>query len=150
MTFSALKIAALPFALFFTSGQVSAEEAAPLGYKDSMRCMAIYSMISAALSDDKNADPNDIAALDDKVLRWMILAMIRDGEEGKRTERDIETVIDALVVKIESYGEDDASAEAFFMQAEQKCASLEIANADEFNGVDTEAADTEKDEGSTS
>ncbi len=141
--FSSLTLAG---AALLSANAVSAEEASNLSYKASMRCMTLYGLLGAAVEEEEEATPEDIAFHEDKMTRWMILAMMRDGEEGKRTIRDIEPAMDGLAAKIDSFGDDQKASEAYITGLDETCQALQKANAKEFEAVDVDAINAEEEE----
>ena len=114
------------------------QEDSPAGeatYEDSMRCAALYLHSAVQLGDD---DSRFEAILEDRATRWLTMAMMRDGEEGDRAERELDTVFEGLTAKLDGFGDDEEARNDFALEHYHRCDLLEAANAEEFQSIELE------------
>lgn len=105
-----------------------------LTYRNAMRCGALNVLLSIAQEDEKNSD--NVKPYDDHGTRWLVLAMLRDGNDGNTAQAEFEDITIALVDKIETFGGDDAKIDAFLSDVAAKCDDLRQKHKIEFDTVE--------------
>lgn len=123
-----------PLALAFAAPAIAQEEVEEASYKDVLACSAL----SAVFSGAAEGDPEDEAFHDDMGQRLLIMAMERDGAEGELALAEFEPMVTRLVEKVESFGDDDAAAEAFLTEGAELCGAFVEENREEYDAIDLE------------
>ena len=121
-------------ALALLSAGVAASEPYELEYQDAMRCSALHSFY-AAISEDQ---PEAKAKHEDVAIRWLTLAMARDGEDGERALKEHEPVVEMLVERVNGMEDDPEALNAFLNKAFNTCEEMQQAYAAEFDAVEVE------------
>lgn len=109
-----------------------------LPYKHTMRCAAYNLFMAGMLEKEGEAEAKSFF---DDGARWLTMAYARDGEEGKKADRDLDVVIDKLIEKINT--QDEIEIEKFLTKINGICSALAAENAEEFNSISLEE-ETEK------
>ena len=119
----------------------AAMEPVELEYRDAMRCSALHSFYAGVSNDE----PEATALHRDLSIRWLTLAVARDGQDGKLALKEHGTVVELLVEKLNGMEESPDEIEAFLVKASNICNELQQVNAKEFDAVEveTDAEDAE-------
>lgn len=113
--------------------RVAAQDRAVVSYEDAMRCAALYAVTTEVVGAD---DPATIAVLEDRATRWIAMAMLRDGENGARADREIDEVVARLAETLASLAADAAAQTRFANEQFARCDTLEDANEEEFESFE--------------
>ncbi|MXO91627.1 hypothetical protein [Pontixanthobacter aquaemixtae] len=120
--------------LALAGANLSANEPELLDYKAAMRCSALHSFYAGVSEDEPEAE----ALHEEVALRWLTLAMARDGEEGERALEEHEAVVELLIERLNEMEDDPEGIEEFLTEAYETCEELQLAHAEEFDAVEVE------------
>lgn len=111
-----------------------AQPAAPLSYKDAMRCGALHGFYMTITPETEAAytKHEDVAA------RWLTLAMARDGNNGARAREEYQPVLEGLIDRLNSLENDPSQLESVLISAFQTCEDLQVINTEEFDAAEVE------------
>jgi len=130
-------VSALALGSLSVSSPLAAEDALEepsITYDDALKCSALYSFLAAA-SDGEPEGP----ALLDVAVRWLTLAMDRDGsEDGSVAEAALGPKTDDMIAALEEMGENEAQVEAFLEYGIEFCAGKQGMVAEEFDAIEVE------------
>lgn len=100
-------------------------------YEAAIRCSA-YNVYMAAILEDEGAE--EAAYFDERGVKWLALAYARDGENGKRADKELEPLLEQLAEKVEKTGSGE-DLENFLTDIYAKCEELANLVRVEFDAV---------------
>lgn len=107
-----------------------------LTYENTMRCSAMYIVTAGNIGED---DPVAAERLEETAIRWLLLAINRDAADGERADEEIEGVVEALIEKLDAFGEDEEARTDFANRQFKTCDDLRAANSAEYDAVEIDA-----------
>ncbi len=102
-----------------------------LSYDLAMRCGALHTFFSVVNEDDKEQEKIH----DDIATGWLALAMVRDGENGDKADREFEGMVSSLIDHINGMEDDEDAMTAFLEEGTTVCDALQKTNQDEIDSV---------------
>ncbi|MEP2988311.1 MAG: hypothetical protein ABJN65_06410 [Parasphingorhabdus sp.] len=105
-----------------------------LSYDLAMRCGALHTFLSVVNEDDKEQEKIH----DDIATGWLALAMVRDGENGDKADREFEGMVGKLIDHINGMDDDEDAMSAFLEEGTTICDALREANQTEIESIMTE------------
>lgn len=111
-----------------------AQTADALSYKNAMKCSALHGFYMAITDKKEPAWTKH----EEHATRWLNLAMVRDGEDGKKAENEYQSVLELLIAKANSMENDIPKLQSFLGEGFSTCQQLQVENDEEFSAVEVE------------
>lgn len=102
-----------------------------LSYDQAMRCGALHTFFAVVNEDDKEQEKIH----DDIAIGWLTLAMVRDGENGDKADREFEPLVGKLVDHINGMEDDEEAMGGFLEEGIAFCGALQETNQAELDIV---------------
>lgn len=115
-------------------GQANAQNQ-NISYSDSVKCSALHAYLAGVAGLYVDELPAAAAAVEQNTSiseLWMVLAILRDENDGDTAIEDLPVVIEALGAKLAEFGEDENAASEFLSEAADHCLGLQQANGEDF------------------
>lgn len=138
MTFSKLTLGGIVVSALILPMQVQAEASNVtdnlLSYDKAMRCGALHTFFAVVNDDDKEQEKFH----DDMAKRWVVLAMVRDGADGGKADKEFEPLVGSLIDHVNSMEDDETAMTEFLEEGVEHCSALQEANQTEFDAAKDE------------
>jgi|GEM_PF-3452589 len=105
-----------------------------VAYEASIRCSA-YHVYMAAVLEEEGA--KEAAYFKERGVKWLALSYARDGQDGKRADRELEPLLKKLDQRVEKF-ESDVEIEKFLTGINEKCETYEKYVQTEFDAIEIE------------
>lgn len=102
-----------------------------LSYDQALRCGALHTFFAVVNEDDKEQEKIH----DDIATGWLALAMVRDGENGDKADREFEPLVGKLVDHINGMEDDEEAMGGFLEEGVAFCGALQETNQVELDAV---------------
>jgi hypothetical protein len=122
-------LASLGLAFSPLAAQTSAGK--DVSFEDAMACSSLYAVLSSYAADEAEMDE-----LIDATLRWLRIAMNRNGNDDfEVAQRDLDQWVNSLTVELDAQA-DDEERQAFLLGGVDECEANREAIAAEFDSID--------------
>lgn len=110
-----------------------AQDETSVAYEDAIGCSALYTFFAATLEGEPEEE-----VLDEVAIRWLLLAMRRDGsEDGNRAVGELEDRVNILLETAGEMGGDEDKLDTYLSTNAEYCDAKQELVAAEFEAVDT-------------
>tara|TARA_R110002033_G_scaffold5739_6_gene24127 strand:+ start:1954 stop:2376 length:423 start_codon:yes stop_codon:yes gene_type:complete len=105
-----------------------------VAYEASIRCSAYHVYMAAVLEEEGE---KEAAYFKERGVKWLALSYVRDGEDGKRADRELEPLLEKLDQRVEKF-ESEVEIEKFLTGINMRCETYEKYVQTEFDAIEIE------------